>query len=149
MVNVTPTWSIGLNGQNGNWFIVKIGNCNKTYLKHAWDTSYLIDPLFGSIIKAIGYPFWSILQILAAWTPSFKISKNYVRLFYNKIITFDNVIIVFVFNYQLCDNFVHNCLFNILMFCTTIIFHFLHKHGLNIRQTPNFLYILRKFNFHY
>jgi hypothetical protein len=54
-----------------------------------------------------------------------------------KVITCDNVILVLVPIHQLIHNFVSNCMFNILLTCMTIQFHFLHKLGLCISQTTN------------
>jgi hypothetical protein len=54
-----------------------------------------------------------------------------------KVITCDNVIFVLVPTHQPIHNFVSNCMFNILMTFMTMQFHFLHKLGLCISQTPN------------
>jgi len=56
-----------------------------------------------------------------------------------KVITCHNVILVLVPIHQPIHNFIPSCMFNILMAYTTIHFHFLHKSGLCISQTTNFL----------
>ncbi len=65
-----------------------------------------------------------------------------------KIIKCDNVIIVLIHIHQHAYNFVSNCMLNILMTCTIIQFHFVHKLRLDINQAPNFYSILSRFNFH-
>jgi hypothetical protein len=54
-----------------------------------------------------------------------------------KVITCDNAILVLVDIHQPIHNLVSNCIFNILMTCMTIHFHFLHKLRLCINQIPN------------
>jgi hypothetical protein len=58
------------------------------------------------------------------------------------------MIIVLVPIHQPTHNFVLSCMFNILMTCTTIHFHFLQKFGRCINQTPNLHSIPTRFNFH-
>jgi hypothetical protein len=65
-----------------------------------------------------------------------------------KVITCENVILVFVPIHQHIHNLVSNYMFSIFMTCTTIHFHFLHKLGLGISWTLNFYSIPTRFNFH-
>jgi hypothetical protein len=57
-----------------------------------------------------------------------------------KVIPCDNAILVLVPIHQPIHNFVPNCMFNILMTCMTIHFHFLHKLGLCMTIHFHFLH---------
>jgi len=99
--------------------------------------SCLLDPHFGSIIKALGHPLWSVLQVPVACTPNLQKIPKQCKARQCNSCSCDNVILVLVPIHQPIHNFVPNCIFSILMTYMTMQFHFLHKLGLCINQTPN------------